>query len=37
MLDKKDFANVVDASWGSVVFIKHPPIWPWKRTLVSAE
>jgi len=35
MVAKKDFAIFPD-TYMSVVFIR-PPIWPQKRTLVSAE
>jgi len=37
MVDKKDFATGLDACCRSAVFITSPPIWPWKRTHVSAE
>jgi len=37
MVTNEDFATVLDACWRSVVFITPPPIWPPKRTLVSAE
>jgi len=37
MVDKKDSATVLDACCRSAVFITTPPIWPWKRTLLSSE
>jgi len=37
MVAKKDFATVLEDCWRSVVFITPPPIWPQRRTHLSAE
>jgi len=37
MVAKTDIATVLDVCWRSVAFNTPPPIWSWKRTLVSVE